>query len=67
MTDPGYNIPAFLLKPVSGPCIHCGEDCEERDEGEWIHQECHDELVWEQREDYRLDDPRHTPYSNLRR
>lgn len=67
MTDLDYNIPAFLLKPVSGPCIHCGEDCEEQDCGEFLHDECRDELRCGQREDYRLDDPRHVPYSNLRR
>ena len=54
-------IPAFLLKrePISGDCVHCGYDTEDKDDGEWLHDECRDELIADQREDYRLDDPRH--------
>ena len=61
-TELGFTIPKSILKPVSGRCIHCGYDCDEPDEqnpGEWIHAECHEDLVAQQQEDYRLDDPRH--------
>ena len=63
----GIAIPQWLLKQTSGKCVHCGYDTEDRDEGDWLHDECRDELIAEQREDNRLDDPRHVPYSNLGR
>ena len=54
----GVGIPKSIRKPTSGPCIHCQHDTDERDEGEWLHSECRDELVDEQRADDRHNDPR---------
>ena len=56
------EIPPRLLKPTHGPCVHCLHDTEDRHGGEWMHVDCNDALVAEQREDYRLDSPTHTPY-----
>lgn len=28
-------IPSFLLRPTSGACSHCGQDCDEPDEQEF--------------------------------
>lgn len=53
------TIPVFLRKPTSGPCVHCGYDTEDKRDGEWLHDGCNDELVGQQAEDHRLDDPRH--------
>ena len=45
-------------EPTSGPCVECGQDTEDKRCGEWLHDDCNDALMDEQREDERLDDPR---------
>ena len=55
-------IPRSLLKPTSGECSHCHQDCDEPDEQNadcWIHAGCAAELVADTERDHRLDDPRH--------
>ena len=56
----GIAIPASILKPVSGLCAECGQDCEDWCEYNeaWLHDECAGKLNAGQAEDYRLDDPR---------
>ena len=61
------TIPPSLLKPTSGPCLHCHHDTEDKHGGEWMHDECNDALIAEQREDERLDDPRHGQASEINR
>ena len=63
----GIAIPESILKPVSGPCVHCGHDTEDEHCGEFLHDDCNDALVDEQREDERLDDPRHGLADELNR
>ena len=63
----GIAIPESIKKPVSGPCVHCGEDTEDKHCGEWLHDDCNDALVDEQREDERLDDPRRGQADSLNR
>ena len=65
--EPDFAIPASILKPTSGPCVHCHQDTEDRHGGEWMHDECNDVLVAEQQADYRADDPRHGQASDLNR
>ena len=55
----GIEIPESIRKPVSGPCVHCGADTEDKHCGEFLHDDCNDALVDEQREDERLDSPVH--------
>ena len=45
--------------PISGDCVHCGCDTEDKDHWEWLHDECRDELIAGQRQDARIDNPRH--------
>ena len=52
------GIPASIMKPVSGECIECREDTEDRQEGEWLCDSCSDSLNRKYREGCRLDDPR---------
>ena len=69
ITDVEESDTGFPRKryPISGDCVHCGYDTEEKDEGDWLHDECRDELIAEQREDYRLDDPRHGQAKSINR
>ena len=48
-----------LTIPVSGPCVECGQDTEDKHCGEWLHDDCNDALVDARREDGRLDSPVH--------
>ena len=57
-------IPKSILKPVSGPCVECGYESEDQHCGEWLHDDCNDALVDEQREDERLDSPVHDQFVN---
>ena len=63
----GIAIPQSILKPVSGPCAECGKDTEDKHCGEFLHDDCNDALVDEQREDERLDDPRRGQADSLNR
>ena len=63
----GIAIPESIRKPVSGPCVHCGEATEDKHCDEWLHDDCNDALVDEQREDERLDDPRRGQADSLNR
>lgn len=70
----GIAIPESIRKPtepeipaIYGICIHCGHETEDRHENEWLHDDCNDALVDEQREDERLDDPRHNQADYLNR
>ena len=55
----GIAIPESIRKPLSGPCVVCGEETEDRHCGDWIHDDCDAKLVDERREDERLDSPTH--------
>ena len=59
-----HGMAPLGFKPVSGPCAHCGEDTEDKHCGEWLHDDCNDALVDEQREDERLDSPVHDQCAN---
>ena len=61
------EIPRLLLKPTSGPCAECGQDCDEQIDGEWLHQDCFDAAVEEQRAEDRHNDPRHGQAAELNR
>ena len=54
----GIAIPASIRKPTHGDCIHCGQDTDDSDEGEFLHEDCRDELIAEQRSEDRHNDPR---------
>lgn len=47
------KIPAFLLAPTSGTCEVCGHYTEEKVDGDWCHEGCHEESVREQESDNR--------------
>ena len=67
-TDKGGGKPFEPEIPaIYGICIQCGHETEDRHGEEWIHDDCNDALVDEQREDERLDDPRHGQADNLNR
>ena len=63
----GIAIPESIRKPINGLCAHCGAETENKHCGEWLHDDCNDALVAEQREDERLDDPRHGQADSLNR
>lgn len=45
--------------PLSGPCIECHQETEDRHGGDWLHDSCAEQLNEEYERDCRLDDPRH--------
>jgi len=53
----GYK-PA-LAAPYSGKCVECKQETEDVHDGDFLHDGCFEQLVAEQREDDRLNDPRH--------
>lgn len=57
----GPHIPASIRKrpePTSGPCIQCKRDTENRDEGDYICEDCLADAIKQQQSDDRHNDPR---------
>ena len=55
------------IPEMSGECIECGRETENYVDDEWICEACDKELIRQQLEDNRLNDPRHGQAAELNR
>src|SRR3990167_3137344 len=65
--ESGIREPVSAAAPISGHCVECRYETIVRHDDEWLCSWCHEAIVRGQKEDQRLDDPRHGQAAEINR